>query len=81
MLAARKERKLGGTKMASIRVRNGKYCVIYHYLDDKGKRHQKWETYKTQAEANRRQREGKFHGQKSLVDATVCRVSKELDTT
>ena len=30
--------------MASIRERNGKYNVIYSYVNDKGERKQKWET-------------------------------------
>ena len=28
--------------MASIKERNGKYCVIYNYVNPKGKRKQKW---------------------------------------
>ena len=37
--------------MASIIERNGKYCVVINYTDDNGKRRQKWETFKTRAEA------------------------------
>mgnify|MGYP000133273425 CR=1 FL=1 len=29
--------------MATINKRNGKYCVIYYYVDTKGKKRQKWE--------------------------------------
>ena len=46
--------------MASIRERNGKFCVIYHYMDADGKRRQKWETYKTRGEANRRKKAVEF---------------------
>ena len=44
--------------MASIKERNGKYCVIYNYVNPKGKRKQKWETYTTKA-LKRRRRHGK----------------------
>ena len=40
--------------MASIKERNGKYCVIYNYVNPKGKRKQKWETFSTKAEAKAR---------------------------
>ena len=43
--------------MASIKERNGKYCVIYNYVNPKGKRKQKWETYTTKAEAKARKAE------------------------
>ena len=46
--------------MASIRERNGKFCVIYHYMDAEGKRRQKWETYNTRAEASRRRKDVEF---------------------
>ena len=43
--------------MASIKQRGDKFCVIYHYNDNNGKRRQKWETYSTKAEAKRRAKE------------------------
>ena len=43
--------------MASIKERNGKYCVIYTYTDENGNKKQKWETYKTKAEAKHRKKE------------------------
>ena len=43
--------------MASIKERNGKYCVIYIYTDENGNKKQKWETYKTKAEAKQRKKE------------------------
>lgn len=42
--------------MASIRERNGKFNVIYSYMNEKGERKQKWETYETKAEAKRRKK-------------------------
>ena len=43
--------------MASIKERNGKYCVIYTYTDENGNKKQKWETYKTKAKAKQRKKE------------------------
>ncbi len=43
--------------MASIVKRRGRFCVVYLYTDAKGNRKQKWETFKTQAEAKARQKE------------------------
>ena len=42
--------------MASIVNRKGRYCVVYNYINQKGQRKQKWETYKTLAEAKARQK-------------------------
>lgn len=46
--------------MATINKRNGKYCVIYYYVDTKGKKRQKWETFDSISEAKAR---------KSIVEA------------
>ena len=43
--------------MASLTARNGKYKVIYNYVDEEGNRKQKWETYNTLPEAKRRKLE------------------------
>ena len=40
--------------MATIRKRKEKYVVIYDFIDDTGKRRQKWETCETKAEATKR---------------------------
>ena len=40
--------------MAGIHKRNGKYAVMNNYVDENGKRRQKWEPFKTQAEAMKR---------------------------
>jgi len=42
--------------MASIVNRKGRYCVVYNYINQDGQRKQKWETYKTLAEAKARQK-------------------------
>lgn len=46
--------------MASIHKRGKKYCVIYNYTDKDGKRKQKWETYNTLNEANKRKKEVEY---------------------
>ena len=40
--------------MASIVKRKKKFSVVYTYTDDAGKKHQKWETFDTNAEAKKR---------------------------
>ena len=40
--------------MASIQKRGKKYCVIYNYRDEDGKKKQKWETWNTLNEAKKR---------------------------
>ena len=43
--------------MASIIKRKSKYSVVYYYTDEKGVKHQKWETCQDHAEAKRRKAE------------------------
>ena len=43
--------------MASIQKRGKKYCVIYNYKDEDGKKKQKWETWNTLNEAKKRKKE------------------------
>ena len=64
--------------MASIRERNGKFCVIYHYMDEEGKRRQKWETYKTRGEANRRKKEVEFKENQGVFIISQCTYLKDL---
>lgn len=40
--------------MASIIKRKNSYCVVYRYTDEKGKSHQRWESFPTNAEARKR---------------------------
>lgn len=46
--------------MATIIRKNKKYCVVYSYRDEAGKRKQKWETFKSMSEAKARQREVEY---------------------
>ena len=43
--------------MASIIKRKSKYSVVYYYIDEKGEKHQKWETCQDHADAKRRKAE------------------------
>ena len=43
--------------MASIVKRGKTYCVVYTYLNKKGERKQKWESFRTKAEAEARRRD------------------------
>ena len=46
--------------MASIVKRRDRFCVVYLYTDAKGNRKQKWETYNTLNEANKRKKEVEY---------------------
>ncbi len=43
--------------MASIVKRKSKYSVVYDYIDENGKRRQRWETFSTNAEAKKRKKQ------------------------
>lgn len=65
--------------MASIVVRNkDKICVVTSYTDENGKHRQKWETFKTMAEAKHRKTEIEY--QQGLGEFTVpcCKTVSEL---
>ena len=64
--------------MATIRERNGKFCVIYYQYGSDGKRHQKWETYKTRAEAVRRKREIEYKTDNGTLFIPKCITLNEL---
>ena len=64
--------------MASIHERNGHYAVIYSYKDKDGKRRQKWETYKTRAEAVRRLREVEYKKQNGTFIVPNCKNVRDL---
>lgn len=64
--------------MASIRKRGNKYCIIYSYRDQEGKKKQKWETVQDKAEALKRKKEVEY--KMSVGDFVVpqCKSLKEL---
>ena len=50
--------------MATIIKRNKKYSVVYNYKDELGETHQKWETFDTKTEANKRKVQVEFEQSK-----------------
>ena len=64
--------------MASIKERNGKYCVIYTYTDENGNKKQKWETYKTKAEAKQRKKEIEYKEGLGQFIIPQCKYLREL---
>jgi len=64
--------------LASIKERNGKYSVIYYYSDPKGKRVQKWETFKTKKEAQKRKQEIEYKAQQGNFVVPQCITLKDL---
>ena len=64
--------------MASIFQRNGKYAVMYTYVDESGKRKQKWESFKTKAEAYKRKKEVEYKKTAGTLTVPVCITVKEL---
>ena len=64
--------------MASIVQRNGRFCVVYLYTNEEGKRKQKWETFKTYEEAKKRQAEVEYHTQIGKLAVPKCVTLEEL---
>ena len=64
--------------MATIVKRRDRFCVVYMYNDSKGKRKQKWETYKTQAEAKVRLKEIEYKEQLGTFVVPQCKTMDDL---
>mgnify|MGYP001141407414 CR=1 FL=1 len=64
--------------MASITTRNDRFCVIYPYVDDKGNRRQKWETFQTLQEAKVRKAEIEYSQQLGTFTIPNCTTVSEL---
>jgi len=64
--------------MATIRERGDRFCVIYNYVDETGKRRQKWETYKTKTEAKRRKKEIEYKKDQGILVVPRCDTLREL---
>lgn len=64
--------------MASIVKRRDRFCVVYMYTDPQGNRKQKWETYKTQAEAKARQKEIEYKESIGTFVIPQCSTMDEL---
>lgn len=64
--------------MASIIVRNHKYCVVYYYKGGTGERKQKWETLDTRAEARKRKKEVEYKQEIGTLVVPRCTYLSEL---
>ena len=64
--------------MAAIVFRNNKYNVVYSFKDENGKRKQKWEAYKTEAEAQKRKAEIEFQKETKKLTIPNCSSLNEL---
>lgn len=64
--------------MASIVERKNRFCVVYQYDAEDGKRKQKWETYKTMAEAKRRKAEIEYKEEIGNLVVPACKTLEEL---
>ena len=64
--------------MASIVKRKKKYSVVYTYTDENGNKRQKWETFKTLAEANTRKIEIEYSQQVGNFVIPNCTTVSEL---
>ena len=64
--------------MAAIVFRNNKYNVVYSVKDEDGKRKQKWESFKTEAEAKKRKAEIEFQKDTAKLTIPNCSNLNEL---
>ena len=65
--------------MASIVQRNNRYNVVYLYDDEAtGKRKQKWESFKTMADAKRRKAEIEYRQEIGTMVIHQCKTVDEL---
>lgn len=64
--------------MAAIVQKNKRFCVVYSYIDDSGKRKQKWESFKSMPEAKRRQKEVEYKEQIGTFIVPKCKTLDEL---
>ncbi len=64
--------------MASIVNRRGRYYVVYNYKDTDGKTKQKWETFKTQFEANARKKEVEYKQSTGSLTVKKCKTLNDL---
>lgn len=64
--------------MATIIKRNKKYSVVYNYKDELGETHQKWETFDTKTEANKRKVQVEFEQSKGTFIIPTATTVKDL---
>ena len=64
--------------MASIFKRKNKYSVVYRYKDENGVERQRWETFKTNAEAKKRKTEIEYKFSTNTFITPNCKTIQEL---
>ena len=64
--------------MASIIKRKNSYCVVYRYTDEKGKSHQRWESFPTNAEARKRKNQIEYEQDNNVFTVPEARTVREL---
>lgn len=64
--------------MASIVKRRSRYCVVYNYVDEHGVKKQKWETYKTKADAEKRRHDIEHAKRTGTFSVKPCETFEEL---
>ena len=64
--------------MASIVRRKKRFSVVYNYNDQNGNKHQRWETFDTQAEAKRRKKEVEYEQEMGRFVVPSSRTVREL---
>ena len=64
--------------MASIQKRGKKYSVVYRVQDENGKSHQRWETFDTQKEADKRKKEIDYKMSVGKFEVPKCTTMKEV---
>ena len=64
--------------MASIIKRKNSYCVVYRYTDEKGKSHQRWESFPTNAEARKRKNQIEYEQDNNVFTIPEARTVREL---
>ena len=66
--------------MASIQQRGNRFCVVYSYDTPDGQHKQKWETFRTQADAKRRKAEIEYKQELGSFVVPQCKTMDELLT-
>ena len=64
--------------MASVVNRKGCYYVVYLYVDEEGRKKQKWETCKSEADAERRKKELEFKEEFDHLKFPKCKTVTDL---
>ena len=64
--------------MASIIQRNKSFCVVYSYIEDDGKRKQKWESFRNMGDAKKRLKEVEYKEEIGTFVVPRCKTLDEL---